>query len=120
MTKKTLVITLSIVAGWFGILSIGGAILVKDVNFLLRIVILANGLILFAGVGSLLNNRGVASRWFLLSAILYYIIAWLDKFLTYGFCPIILPFIPEFYWSLGIRFLLAAFAYALLRDSEGI
>jgi hypothetical protein len=121
MTRKILVITLSIVAGWFGCLSIGGAILVKDINPVVRIAILVNGIILFVGVGSLLNHHKSAGGWLFLSAILYYMIAWLDKVLTYGMCSIILPFIAQFYWSLGIRVLLAVVAYALSRDSrEGV
>lgn len=122
MPRKTLVVILSIVIGWFGLQSIGGAIFLKDINLGLRIVIFANGIILFVGVESLLNHRKSATGWLSLSAIMYYMIAWLDKVLTYGMCSILLPYIAQFYWSLGIRVLLVVVAYALLRDStkEGV
>lgn len=116
MPRKIVALILSIVIGLFALMSIGGSILLKDVSLVIRIITFANGVILFVGIDFLLNYRRSAAGWLFLSAIVYYLTAWLDKVLTYGMCSLLLPFIAQFYWSFGIRVLLAVVAYALSRD----
>jgi hypothetical protein len=121
MIRKILVVLLSIVIGLFGILSTLGAFLFMDFNQMVRIAGIVNGGFLVVGAWLLYKRSTSAVVWLLLSAILYFMIALYDGFLTDGTIAIT-GFIAEFYWSLGMRVLFAAAAYALLRGvtKEGV
>jgi hypothetical protein len=115
MFKKILIVLLSIGIGLFGVLSTAGAFLLKDINPVVRIAGIVNGVILFIGAWLLFRWSMSAAGWLLVSAILYVVIALYDGFLTYGTSGLTRPFIAEFYWSLGMRLLFAVAAYVLLR-----
>src|SRR5512147_2668250 len=107
MLRKILIVLLSIMIGLFGVLSAGGAVLLKDTNQVESIAGIVNGVILFVGAWLLFRRSMSAAGWLLSSAILYFMIALYDGFVTYGMSSITRPFMAEFYWSLGVRILVA-------------
>jgi len=115
MLRKILVVLLSIVIGLFGVLSAASAFLLADINQVVRIAGIINGVLLFVGAWLLFQRSMSAVGWLVLSAVLYLVIVLYDGFVTLGMSALTTSFIPSFYGSLGMRILFAIAAYALLR-----